>query len=87
MPQPGLIKVGELIPSGNPSESNGLNPPMNPNPRCACCPEPPPQKFQFARLPNLKRKATVEDMQEGQGDLMPDLSYADAWAWFNANIV
>jgi hypothetical protein len=87
--QPGLIKVGELIPPERPDESI---PPMNPNPRCSCCPEPPPQRFSFAKLPIIKRKVVAEGLAAGDAAAAEAaaasgyLSYAEAWAWFNENM-
>jgi hypothetical protein len=62
---------------------------MNPNPRCSCCPEPPPQRFNFARLPNLKRKVVAEGLTAGDAEAAAAsgyLPYAEAWAWFNENV-
>jgi hypothetical protein len=86
--QPGLIKVGEVIPPSSPEE---VIPPMNPNERCSCCPNPPSQRFYFARLPNLRRPgskphAEVEVVSEGAPIATQALSYAGGWAWYAANI-
>jgi hypothetical protein len=80
--QAGLIKVGEVTPPPSPSETM---PPMNPNGRCSCCPNAPPQRFNFARLPNLRHSGSKTPHAQLEA-VTQQMSYADGWAWYAANV-